>query len=275
MMGAHAVAVFFFLSGYGLSRAKNGTLRQDLTSMIVRLMRLLIPLGVLSLVFVLAMKWSGRPLRALFDIDGHPMFPHVWFAYALVYLYVMYSVAHLFLRKSWADVAVVCAVGVYYLTTRFVWGWGEWWWMTIFAFPVGIAFAYGEGILIGWIRKVGVWVYVGGLGLFLAIKLLTSVLYRLGCGDLFVRDIALLMLGPLCALAVYVLPVRKGWMAFLGGMTYELYLIHGMLEVLLPQDFMGKVVYSLLVIGGAIPLAFVCAKLNGRMMRSMRGKITL
>ena len=225
-----AVAVFFFMSGYGYMRAINSGKQKrfvDFAFGIVR--KLFVPflivaiLGLGRICVCEGLDW-GRMVQAY--SNGHtPIGVHSWFIWVLSLLAIILSVTARFFH-GWVLIGVNCVFSAALFAIFRWWQWPRWWWLSLSAFPVGLAFSYCENrIRISMRRNAWHWMLVGGV--FLGVELLN---YCIG-GNVF-EGVMRSLVGPVVVVGFYVFPISKNCtpLYFLGGISFELYLVHGLIR---------------------------------------------
>lgn len=225
-----AVAVFFFLSGYGLSKgfaAKgDGYLSGFIARSFGKLLRGLVPVVA---VYSLWLQTQGRfmPLFLKFWQDGNTPVPNTWYVYALLLMYVLWWMSWRFLHRPVIRLASLWAgVLIYFCVMEFVLDWNFVWARTILAFPIGATFAVNERKILAAIDQRPLIVYASVL---VALVLAIAICSCIPCGFVAIAGRGLTStLGIFVILTWYAMPVPDLMaLRFLGGVSYELYLVHG------------------------------------------------
>ena len=272
-------SIFFFFSGFGLYKSYktkenylDGFLRR-------RLLRILIPFAITNILYLVTVSYSrvtgvGDVITSLFGFTL--INSNAWFLVELVFLYIAFYICFKWSRSErGAIVKLSCftllmVIGALLLghdgsQVRGHWFMGEWWYNTTFIFILGIVVAKHENSVKGFLMK--------------GYKVLLPVLIVLLVGWYLLEEFMLDQFGYykeweghpgytekfislpfqviLCALFVFLmlhvnlkLRYSNSVLRFLGGISFEIYLIHGMFRELLPgtpDSTMSDILYMALV----------------------------
>ena len=267
--------VFFFFSGFGLFKSYKTRENYLGTFWKHRLTKVLLPFlltNVIYLCFVSGGKLSGA-WQGVTAIFGTPLLnSNAWFVLEILLLYVAFYVCFRFIKFEWAAMLVVTLFTVLMITFSLLlghdstsvtrrWFMGEWWYNTTIFFVVGIFFAKYEMQVKAWMEKryklllplsvvllIGWYVleqYVDGhFGYYkewpghpgYPEKLLTLVVQIVLC---------MLFLSVLLLVNLKV-EFHNRVLLFLGGISYEIFLIHGLFRSVLNHG-LPDVLYVFLV----------------------------
>ena len=143
LLGESIVALFFFMSGYGLSMSK-----KKITKILViqRMSRLLIPFALSTILFQLVSLICGNMMLSLLPMsknitDGIGMIlPNSWFVYTIVLFYAIFHIIFYAVRgEKLKYIALFFAIMIYIkLMAKFVVG--EHWHITALAFYSGAVY---------------------------------------------------------------------------------------------------------------------------------------
>ena len=142
-MATPAVAVFFFLSGYGLMKSFQKKGGKYLDRFVVKsAVKLLIPLFITTVLYQFVLYAVGKFDRNLIVSNlknGVMPLIHSWYVYALFIFYLLFYAVFKFAPKNTTRIMIIAGVMLaYYITMRYFIKWGFHWWLTCFAFPTGI-----------------------------------------------------------------------------------------------------------------------------------------
>jgi len=261
-----AVSVFFFLSGYGLVKAVLRNRAGYLDGFVPRaFVKLAVPLATATALECLFLVSRGEHLDLLQRgwqlLTAGRNFPyHSWYVYALLFHYLSFAAAFaggsvrrgLFLFAGFSL--------VYYTVFRFGLQWPSVWWRTSPAMLLGALWASGEERILAAIRRSGWRFYLA----VCAVMAFGIVCERIPAARLpavkEARLLCLLTAGPATALAMYALRgVPRPLVAvftFLGGISFEIYLLHFLGERGFDRLFPNA---PLLYCGAAVALAVAAA----------------
>lgn len=303
------VGVFLFCSGYGLYRSY--TLKQNYLKGFFghRILPVLISYYSTSLIFVIVRYFMGEPMdvmQVIFYMTGLQLGnPNGWYVLVMPLMYIGFYLAFKFCKSEKKAVWMICLwVFVYTLIGTMVnhnkwWLCGQWWYNSVHFFAIGIVFARYEKAIIERIKKHYIRnVIMALVGAFLLNILSEGVIqpivsyYGEDYGMNFIvlrRWICLLsQILASCAFVFFVfmlgLKIKIGnkVLVFMGSITLEFYLIHGVFVELFGfsfNDMMPSLYYIrnifllvLVVALPSIPLAMGIQKFDRWLARLLTGK---
>lgn len=232
-LGTVAVSVFFFMFGYGVWKSSQ-TKKDYLNGMFFRNCRkLLVPYMICSIPFVVRFMFGGCNLSGVSYGNGYilesladgriPFLPNGWFPWALL---VFTLIASGSLRFPGFVGCFVCLflLALYYALVRFVLEWSYYWWISTWAFPVGVLYAKYERSVTNVLKRHMMVIPLAFIGLYLGIYI--SMVLMGGGMHLVELAHALFPIVVVIAVCLYPLP-RWKWLVFTGDVSYEIYLAHG------------------------------------------------
>ena len=238
--GPLVVGIFFFISGYGLTYSlnrKNDYLRNFFYDKI--LIKLLLPC---LLAWCLHMIFNGSHseysiLDGILNSSGPSLFPNDWFMYVLIYCYLAFMIAGMVRFKAIRLSILILAPVVFVLITGLT-GYGRNWWATPIAFSVGVAYASYEPKVRNLVT--GKYKYILSTGILTCVLLILMALsyYKNQiCIVLTYSLLPLLLVNILIRLDVSKIAQNK-IILFLGGISFEVYLIHGIVIEYLRNSYL-------------------------------------
>lgn len=275
-VGYFFVAVFFFCSGYGL--VKSFKTKEDYLKgfMGKRIFPLLLTFILTNIVYIL--------VRIQYDGFSLPSNPYSWYVYTILLFYLCFYFVFKYMKRFQLAGMTVCLVVytlVCYLAIPNSW--------LINASPVFLLGMWYEGhedairekmtkrfwpVLIGLLLGCGVcFVLSENTGLIYA-SLSSAISYELlAIGKLVLQVLACSFFTLFLVSLTEKLPVECVVTNFLGGLTLEIYLIHGLFVQLFSASFMevGAApcyirniwLYTLAVLACSIPAAWLVHLLSG------------
>ena len=277
-----AVAVFFFMSGFGLRKVYEGLLDTGgLGKYLVRFpwrttVRLLPPFLILGPVNAVCQCWLGKiTSRTLvskaLDLSILDV-PHDWYVIAIAILYTVFAVSAACFRKRGVTVAIWVLSFVLWCSTCIVFGDDKsWWHVTSLSFPIGFTFAQYE-------RQIRSALLSRPFLVALSVSFV-EVVFLLQCkfnGVPYIRcfrEPYLCAIGPMCALVLYAFDELKRMkvLCFLGLFSYEIYLVHGIPEKMFMYVGMDGLAYIAVVFAVTIPAAWLLWKVDSFVAKSVLG----
>lgn len=263
-VGYYFVAVFLFCSGFGLYRSyktkpdylKHFCRKRILPVVVAFYLSEWIYIGVRA-VMGETMDWK----QILWYVTGAQLAnSNAWYVIAIPFFYLFFYLAFRHCRREGSAIAWVFAGVLVYMLIGTVtdhnnwWMRGEWWYNTALVFPMGILFGKYEKPVTERAKK-GYWLwlalaFIGMFGLYKLSELTTNslwgyygenwgdplkVLHRWGCA----LNQNLASFSYVCFLFLCMMKIRIGnkLLEILGGLTLEIYLIHGIFVELFGYDF--------------------------------------
>ena len=240
-IGAYVVGLFYALSGYGLmaSWEKNG-LRGFWGK---RFRGTILPYLVLSAAAILIRLVIGETLTVreilLSFVNGKPLIRYSWFILAILLYYVLFWASGLIAKNDEALLIVLSSVGVFFL--GFVLkaaGMSEYWYNAGWCFPLGLIWRSRQPFIQGaFARHSGIYLLLAG-----AVSLWWIVIAEhFFWFDYIARLFSTLSVTVFILLLMLRLRNENPVLRFLGGISMEIYLIHGLIVTVLlcllsPED---------------------------------------
>lgn len=227
--GAPVVALFFFISGYGLMQQFKRRGQDYLNDFFFRRvgMGILLPWLLAYVLYLLvtgAGGWSlSSSVKGLLGA-GRTTLPYSWYVFAILWLYAGFYVCGRFLPRRWIGPALTLW-SLFSMLYVFGAGWERCWYVTTLAFPAGVCYASFEPVLLASFARRR-WAYGAA---FLLMLSLAGGFYGLKAewsyAGVYVF-LPLLVMLPFTRLRVERLDAC-GALTWLSGMAYEIYLCQG------------------------------------------------
>ncbi len=252
------VSVYLFIAGYGLmtglSKDRDSYLKNFLH---LRMTRMVYPFFLASVLFFGLSAWNGSldvPLMwHKWVIKGDPPLPYSWFMYVILVFYFLFYLVFKTVRSKPMGILIlfVCSVGHIFLMQKL--NFANVWYLSILGLTTGLAWKYGESAILRVMARYGRLVFfclfVGVGFLFFVPKL--SILSKC-IGSILIPSLLVLLLYR------YRMPGGK-IVRFLGTISFEFYLVHGIVLYMLRGNqiyIQSDVLYILCVYGGSLAAAW-------------------
>ena len=303
-MGYMMVGVFLFCSGLGLYKSyktkpdylKKGFFRK-------RILPIVIAYYLSEIIYTVIRLLMGEKMdltKILWYLSGlHMANFNAWYVIVIPFFYLVFWAAFRFCKKEGLAIFVVFVFALgYTVFGAFIdhqddwWMRGEWWYNSIILFPLGLLFARFEKPLTRFFRK-GYWFW---LVFFLAAFFLLFqqsewlINNRWGYygewGDPLKVQHRLMSAGIQWAVAVFfvavcfqlMMKVKFGnkALAWLGAVTLDFYLMHGIFVELFGYNFldMGKSLYYIKNVALYVTVVLACSVIATILFRRLRLGIT-
>jgi len=275
-IGLQIVAVFFFLSGYGLCVSYSADRAKYVSGFLRKRFGKLLPKFLLLTLFMMVVYhfYSGKGIAeqaGLLMTRGITPLPHSWFIYAISYVYIsFYLCATPKFSPLRTGVAFLLASMLYVIIVGCVLRFPGYWWLTLMNVNLGYFTAlYEEKITDAINRRRLVCCSVMACTLFVSFCLIAKVH--------FIAPAWTIIWTLVQAFTVYLIVrmlgfVRWKWLCVVGVFSLELYLVHGIpLQVgqyfAINDSCLWLFTYAL-----SLPLAFALNKCGADMFRKLRSR---
>lgn len=195
--------------------------------------------------------------QALFSfVNGTPLVRYSWFILVMIVLYVLFYLAALLARGDRALLLTLTGFGTFALpfVLRKL-GYEEYWYNAVWTFPTGMLWSMAFQQIVSAFRKHP-WIYLGILG-FCAGWLVLVAIYYYWFGYLG------MLLATVCVTVFLLLLMMKlrlcnPVLSFLGKISLEIYLIHGVVVTIL-EKFISPIDHAFLFLSVLFPVTILFA----------------
>ena len=264
-----------------------------------RIMKIVIPY-IIAIIFTILTYLLTRQLslRKIFNslVEGEPVVRFSWYVLAIIILYIVFYLSAKFLKKKkMMNIAVFGGTILYCIVVNNILGFNNWWVNSCFAFFIGIYWAsYKEKYAITLKDKNKIIRYAIMLSIILfaiiGIQFFTSgyaimdIINDTDLADDIMREpIPVINMNIICIALLFVLftilekmRLNDKVFTFLGNISFEIYLYHGLVMYLLRNPcFYCRVdyLYAILVIGLSIILAKLMNIANNKIYNFYLNKV--
>lgn len=261
--GSICVAVFFFISGYGLmvSYLKRGN--AYLTHFFRHRFGKVLPAFVCLTVVMFAFKlfYDHVPLTETLRtlvVKGVPPLRFSWFMYAIIVQYVAFFIACRFGRSKVKCIVVAALLTLAFMAVVYVANYGFWWWNVQPSFVIGLAVAAYEKEL-----RAFVMAHKSAILLPMALVLAVCVVRR----DFHLPGLLAMLLPNLAPLVVLFCVYAFGSISgkivkYLGKISLEIYLVQGIAFLFAGYFHLQCYAFALVVFALTLPMAVVAHKFS-------------
>lgn len=280
VMGSVGVGIFFFLSGYSLIVSSNNP-QYFVSFLKKRGIKIVIPFsGMMVLWIIIVCGGIGEPLENIIKsfIHGHPV-SNSWYIFACLYCYFLFWLAFYKFNKNkkikCGIFIIVVGSIIYICVTAFVFKWGNWWYKTIECFLVGIIWGICFKDIKEYIKKKYITILFALLCFSGVSYLFPNICRRIfqlqGNWVWIINDVLMAFsFTLLIAVLLYKINICNKTTLFLGNISYEIYLFHGLVMAILDSfggkqfwnQHMEQEIYALLVFIITIVVATIFHKMN-------------
>lgn len=231
-VGYLSVAFFFFASGYGLHRSFVTKPRYGRSILTKRIPSVLVPFLTVTVFYWLLDFLEGAPcsvghVLASF-VNGAPVADNTWFALCILVFYLVYLLSTRVCRRGWQMAAFSAGFCVVWAVLCGIMGYSVYWYISCMAFPMGIVWAIGEDRLVPWIKGrylLSILLCCAAMAVCMAVKVAAPLNTA---GDTLYYWLTACLFTALILLALMKCTIRNPLIGWLGKISYETYLTHGL-----------------------------------------------
>ena len=268
-MGTYVVSVFFFLSGYGLyiqNERKEDYLDNFLSK---RLSRMLIPFIFISSIYLIYRNINGQALTITFFVDlfkkGSTVIYNGWFVNIIILMYVFFYISFKMFSNRTISILINTILIVVYIVLAIRLEYGFWWYNSSLPFVLGLLWAKNKNSIDEILNKYYFIILVCITGLLFISHQYSFVLKKLHIVDSvsygFAANIDNIIFTIFFILMVRKIDFSNKYLLFLGKISFELYMIHGLVMSIFGKCFvtsrLNDVVFTILVAVTSITLAWI------------------
>lgn len=223
------VGLFFALSGYGLTASWQRDQGSVKGFWLKRWKTMLLPYLLLSVLAAAVRLLIGEQLTLkqvlLSFINGKPLVRYSWFILVMIVLYVLFYLAALLAREDRALLLAIVGFGAFALpfVLRKL-GFEEYWYNAVWTFPIGVLWFLAYRKIAAAFRRHP-WILLGISGLCSAWLVMVAVYF---C---WFSYLGMLLATVFVTVFVFLLMMKLRFcnpiLCFLGHISLEIYLIHG------------------------------------------------
>ena len=268
-MGTYIVSVFFFLSGYGLY-VQNGRKENYLDNFLVkRLSKVLIPFIVISSIYLIYRRMNGQVLSSVYFIDlfkkGSTVIYNGWFVDIIILMYIFFYISFTVFSNKKIAILVNTVFIIFYIVLAIKLEYGFWWYDSSLPFVLGLIWAKNKKYIDEILNKYYFIILVCITGLLFTFHQYSFILKKLNLVDSYSYVLAA-NIDNIIFTIFFVLTMRKidfsnSRLLFLGKISFELYMIHGLVMSIFGKYFvtsrLNDVIFTILVLIVSISLAWL------------------
>lgn len=253
--GSVAVGCFFFISGYGLYASYSIKKQSYLDGFILkRFRKLIVPFIFVILLYQLVNQGSYEKISSGLVV-GNPdyLLPYSWYIFcAILFYFAFYCIFRYILDEKIKIFSVFIFTLIFYFVLRFILNWPGFWSGSLFLFPIGIAFKYNERYK----KMSGLHIIISSL----SITTLIIILYLIDIKYIGIIEICCSSFAIILPLTI--LNISSKYLIFLGHISYEVYLVQGIIFYLLRKNNVSNnILFVFMSIVFIIILAYIVKRM--------------
>jgi peptidoglycan/LPS O-acetylase OafA/YrhL len=263
-VGYLAVGVFFFISGYGLMKNYMNKGKDYLSKFLSRrLLPIIIPYAIVNLIYLLYtfIDEGSIDLKGFLVsfINGDPVVRFSWYVIAILFFYIAFYISFKFVKTTKHSLLLFFTITVTYLFGCRYLQYDVWWYNSCLVLLLGLLWAYFEKEMTLWCE----WHYclkiIGLFPLFLVAFCMSNSLLIVFEESFIIGQMVSTFVFTLLVIMIYskIELKNKVW-AYLGTISFELYILHGLMLKLFRSRFIyleSNLMYSASVLISSILLA--------------------
>ena len=257
LWGGMGVAVFLFLSGYGLFTSLERRKNIDGHYVVSKAKRLLIPFILYWTVefFVLLVfnrqELSMHLLQEIATFSIHPDIEN-WFFKVIVGIYVIMLILFRCHVSNAVRLAVVFLLSIIYLFAMRELGFGQWWWNSIMCFPFGALVAYRRDLFSR----------IPALYVIVATGVILVALYAVHMN----RIVLHLSFVFFCIYAIKVINIRNRILYYIGFNSFIFYFMEcPVMDEIMMFSYPIFPLYVILTLLGTFAISYPCIEVEKRL----------
>lgn len=268
-MGTYIVSVFFFLSGYGLYIQNERKERYLDNFLVKRLSKILIPFIAISSIYLIYRSLNGQELTISFFVNlfkkGSTVIYNGWFVNIIILIYIFFYISFKIFSNRTISILINTILIVVYIILAIRLEYGFWWYNSSLPFVLGLLWAKNKNYIDGILNKYYFIILVFITGLLFISHQYSFILKKLYLVDDFSYAFAANIDNVIFTI-FFILIVRKidfsnKYLLFLGKISFELYMIHGLVMSIFGKYFvtsrLNDVIFTISVLIVSISLAWL------------------
>lgn len=266
-MGRYIVALFFFLSGYGLYFQYNNNATYMENFLRKRLVRIFIPFFVFIVIYVIYRATLGEVVNVDFFLsfwrDHSNIIYNGWFINSIIVLYVIFYVS--FKKKDSKTASYTLTfLTLVYIFWKVYQNHGDWEYVSIMAFLLGVFWMKYRSLIDKLIEK-NYFVFLVSFSILMYVfRHYEAIMKNIGITNKYVYYG---IVGNLCTMIFVVyfllltnkLNFSNKYLNFLGDISFEIYMIYGLVMHYLGKFFVSS--YTIVILLVSIIFAYCIKKL--------------
>ena len=268
-MGTYIVSVFFFLSGYGLY-VQNERKENYLDNFLVkRLSKILTPFIIISSIYLIYRSINGQVLSSSFFIDlfkkGSTVIYNGWFVDIIILMYIFFYISFRVFNNKTIAILVNTLFIIFYIVLAIKLEYGFWWYNSSLPFILGLIWAKNKENIDRLLKKYYFIPLVSVTVLLFVSHQYSFILQKFHLVDNYSYALAANIDNVIFTFYL-ILIVRKidfsnNYLLFLGKISFELYMIHGLVMSIFGKYFvtsrLNDIIFTILVLIVSIFLAWL------------------
>ena len=281
-MGTYIVSIFFFLSAYGLY-VQNESRENYLDNFLVkRLSKIIVPFFIISLIYMFYRFVNGQLIDLNFFINlfkqGSNIIYNGWFVDIIILMYIFFYLSFKFFQNKFLSIVFNTIFIICYICLAIKLGYNFWWYNSVLAFAIGLIWAKNQNKIDRFLEKYYFIVIVLVTVLLFVSHRYDILLKYLHIEDSYSYALAANLDNIIFTIYFIIVFLKKinfsnVYLNLIGRISFELYMIHGLVISMLAKIFVSSrvndVLFTLFVLIISLILAWIVNKIDKRIIQKV------
>ena len=281
-MGTYIVSIFFFLSAYGLY-VQNESRENYLDNFLVkRLSKIIVPFFIISLIYMFYRFVNGQLIDLNFFINlfkqGSTIIYNGWFVDIIILMYIFFYLPFKFFQNKFLSIVFNTIFIICYICLAIKLGYNFWWYNSVLAFAIGLIWAKNQNKIDRFLEKYYFIVIVLVTVLLFVSHRYDILLKYLHIEDSYSYALAANLDNIIFTIYFIIVFLKKinfsnVYLNLIGRISFELYMIHGLVISMLAKIFVSSrvndVLFTLFVLIISLILAWIVNKIDKRIIQKV------
>lgn len=281
-MGTYIVSIFFFLSAYGLY-VQNESRENYLDNFLVkRLSKIIVPFFIISLIYMFYRFVNGQLIDLNFFINlfkqGSTIIYNGWFVDVIILMYIFFYLSFKFFQNKFLSIVFNTIFIICYICLAIKLGYNFWWYNSVLAFAIGLIWAKNQNKIDRFLEKYYFIVIVLVTVLLFVSHRYDILLKYLHIEDSYSYALAANLDNIIFTIYFIIVFLKKinfsnVYLNLIGRISFELYMIHGLVISMLAKIFVSSrvndVLFTLFVLIISLILAWIVNKIDKRIIQKV------
>ena len=281
-MGTYIVSIFFFLSAYGLY-VQNESRENYLDNFLVkRLSKIIVPFFIISLIYIFYRFVNGQLIDLNFFINlfkqGSTIIYNGWFVDIIILMYIFFYLSFKFFQNKFLSIVFNTIFIICYICLAIKLGYNFWWYNSVLAFAIGLIWAKNQNKIDRFLEKYYFIVIVLVTVLLFVSHRYDILLKYLHIEDSYSYALAANLDNIIFTIYFIIVFLKKinfsnVYLNLIGRISFELYMIHGLVISMLAKIFVSSrvndVLFTLFVLIISLILAWIVNKIDKRIIQKV------
>lgn len=281
-MGTYIVSIFFFLSAYGLY-VQNESRENYLDNFLVkRLSKIIVPFFIISLIYMFYRFVNGQLIDLNFIINlfkqGSTIIYNGWFVDIIILMYIFFYLSFKFFQNKFLSIVFNTIFIICYICLAIKLGYNFWWYNSVLAFAIGLIWAKNQNKIDRFLEKYYFIVIVLVTVLLFVSHRYDILLKYLHIEDSYSYALAANLDNIIFTIYFIIVFLKKinfsnVYLNLIGRISFELYMIHGLVISMLAKIFVSSrvndVLFTLFVLIISLILAWIVNKIDKRIIQKV------